>query len=1182
MVHIKKVEIYGFKSFGYRNIVVNMEKGMVCVTGPNGSGKSNILDAIIFALGENSPRNLRVDKLHSLFHDTGAEGKVHKLVRVSVSLDNTDRGVPLDSNTVTITREMPQEGESEYLLNGKKVPKSTITDLLEVVRAAPSRLNVVQQGMIMRIAELNSEERRKIIEDIMGLSYFDKKKEEAMAQLTEADRRLEVAMARMGEIRKRIDELEEERNDQLRFEHLEQDIRRLKAIKISNSIREARERLTTQKDVLAQRQSEAEALGRELEGVKTELSKLEEERKKFLQQVDVTTKSKAEVDTSISGLIVRFEQLKASVAAAEQRLKTIGETIPAMMKEKESMKKNASEMGTGIEEINARIRAHEERRNTVSSELQKLSDQIGELVKKQAAVREEETRLEHELGGLEERKGSISLAIATNSERARITSTMLDSNAKRLEQITAERQKLQSIVARLQGLGQEEQAKITSHGETIRRLAGRKSRTEQEVETASAMLEKAGEMAARYETRIKIAKDSHSEDYAIATLLDRSKDFGILGTVQQLIGWKKDHERAVLAVAASWMKALVVKDVGKMMRILEHARESKLPLLRMIPLDVVKMMGDETSKTIPTNETGTEGAIGFLADFATSNLTQNLAKFIFSDALLVESTNAAYELSKRGYRTVTLAGELFEPKASAVVLDLNTRITDLTKTILLGESVGDLKSSLDMLRKLIAKKKEAVRNIENRIAQAEAENVEAQKSLTSVDAQIENVQVSVQRFTKTLEEISSRIASLRAEQHRIGDAIRKLEAEREEVEAEVRGIRDRIGEFGSQAIARSVDGLNMQKTEVIARLEGIEREMREEFMVLSSRKAEVDTLLKRAGDIDLEIARLKQEAKEKAETMRGSGGEMQELEARLRETRDREQQIIDTSGNSVGILQEYDSKIKVHSDNERRLSRQLASVEKDIALSTKEINDLTLSEAKLLAELSEHGYRDLQEGFSTDIAVVELVREYDSIRGSINQLADKSYVQIIDGYRGMSSRKNQLESERNSIVRFIEDIEKEKKQIFMGAFEKVDKDVRHVFSTMTGGDGSAWLEIENPDDVFASGLTLLAQFPNKPARESTALSGGEKTITATTFLLALQSLKPSPFYLFDEIDAHLDAQNTERLMKIMQEKSRGGQIITVTLKDAIVAYAQLVHGVYARNGVSQVIRYRSSTIPVAS
>jgi chromosome segregation protein len=223
-VHIKKLEVYGFKSFGFKNTAVHFEKGLVAITGPNGSGKSNILDAIMFAIGENSPKTLRVDKFQSLFHDS--QNSNHRLIRVSLSFDNTDRGIPIDSDTVTLTRGIEgQNGESQYWLDDKKVTKTAIMELLEVVLAAPSKLNIVQQGMITRISELNSEERRKIIEDIVGLSYFDEKKAEALKQLDEADRRLEVAFARMGEIRKRIDELETERNEQLRYDQLDTELK---------------------------------------------------------------------------------------------------------------------------------------------------------------------------------------------------------------------------------------------------------------------------------------------------------------------------------------------------------------------------------------------------------------------------------------------------------------------------------------------------------------------------------------------------------------------------------------------------------------------------------------------------------------------------------------------------------------------------------------------------------------------------------------------------------------------------------------------------------------------------------------------------------------------------------------------------------------------------------------------
>jgi chromosome segregation protein len=205
LVYIKKLEIYGFKSFGFKNVVLNLERGLIAITGPNGSGKSNILDAIMFAIGENSPKLLRVDKFQSLFHDN--QDSTNRIIRVSLTFDNQDRGIPVDKDSIVLTREIEgQTGESQYYLNNKKVTKNIITELLEIVVATPNKLNIVQQGMITRISELNSEERRRIIEDIIGLSYFDEKKDEALKQLDASDRKLEVALARIGEIRKRIDE----------------------------------------------------------------------------------------------------------------------------------------------------------------------------------------------------------------------------------------------------------------------------------------------------------------------------------------------------------------------------------------------------------------------------------------------------------------------------------------------------------------------------------------------------------------------------------------------------------------------------------------------------------------------------------------------------------------------------------------------------------------------------------------------------------------------------------------------------------------------------------------------------------------------------------------------------------------------------------------------------------------
>ena len=336
MVYIKKLEIYGFKSFGFKNTVLHLNNGLVAVTGPNGSGKSNILDAIMFALGENSPKLLRVDKFQSLFHDS--ENSSHRLVRVNLSFDNSDRGIPIDMDTVSMSREMEgQTGESQYYLNGKKVSKNTILELLEIMVAVPNKLNIVQQGMITRISELNSEERRKVIEDIVGLSYFDEKKNESIKQLEESDRRLEVALARMDEIKKRINELEAERNDQLRYTFIESQLKRFKAIKYSNKIRYLKEEINNRDKLLATNESNLDVLSKNREELRKEIEKIDLEKSSFMNQVDASNKSKAHIDTKLTDVIYNIEREKAIIKEAKLRLAYIDERFTFIESEGEKI-----------------------------------------------------------------------------------------------------------------------------------------------------------------------------------------------------------------------------------------------------------------------------------------------------------------------------------------------------------------------------------------------------------------------------------------------------------------------------------------------------------------------------------------------------------------------------------------------------------------------------------------------------------------------------------------------------------------------------------------------------------------------------------------------------------------------------------------------------------------------------
>ncbi len=311
--------MFGFKSFPFKNTVVNFQPGLVSISGPNGSGKSNILDAIMFATGENRPSKMRVDKLKFLIHDIEGARRGPKMTRVSVNFDNSDRKIPIDSDSVTITREMDEKGENIYYLDKKKTQRSQILDLLDMANAGLHQLNAVQQGTVTRISEFNGEEKRKAIEDLIGMSYFDEKQKEASEQLKESDQRLQIVMAKMGEVQKRVFELEEERNIQLRNNLVSREINRFNAIEAAAKLKTITATKLSKERNLHALSSETKKFQEEREEIRKEHHKIDSDKKKFMNEVNAYNQSKATIDSELSATIQKSEKEKSEMETSKKR-----------------------------------------------------------------------------------------------------------------------------------------------------------------------------------------------------------------------------------------------------------------------------------------------------------------------------------------------------------------------------------------------------------------------------------------------------------------------------------------------------------------------------------------------------------------------------------------------------------------------------------------------------------------------------------------------------------------------------------------------------------------------------------------------------------------------------------------------------------------------------------------------
>jgi len=1169
LVHVKKVEIFGFKSFGFKNTTVLFEPGLVSISGPNGSGKSNILDAIIFAMGENKPKVMRVDKLRSLIHDI--EGARHgpKMARSSVHFDNSDRKIPVDNDVVEITRELDENGDNTYYLNKKKTQRSHILDLLDMANAGLGQLNAVQQGTVTRISEFTSEEKRKTIEDLIGLSYFDEKKSESIKQLDEADRRLEIALAKMGEIKKRIDELEEERNQKLRHDILERELNRYKAIAAANKMKIISAQKSAKEATLHGLTKEMTSLDDERTVLRGEIGVLESEKSTLMTVANDYSQAKATLDTEISSAMEQYEIDNSAISASKKRLEQINTRIPEIKTELDDIITARQDIDIQIKKIKDSIENTNVQKNKINADLEIIDLERNKILVEQSEAAVKKSEVDNKIKTLSSQLNDVKLKLSKVQNEKNESKLKIQSNSDKLIQLEKDIVELIDIELKLKSLTDNHTATISELKSRISKLKTRKLKIIHDMDELGFILEKSDKAANQYESKIKTVKGFMHEDYTVAKLKEDADKLGIDGLVYEMISWEKKYDRSVLAVSSDWIKAIVVKDFATLLGIAEFARSKKLPKLKIIPLDAIPKF----KFTLPKES----GIIGILSDFVKCNDAYFALKtFLFGNIILTESRESAYNLSQLGYKSVTLDGEYFEAKGGTVVIDINSKISKLTKLISMSSDIDGLFQSISLIKKYMLKKKHSLKKLDDSIQSYSERLSMSENSLTSVTENYSNLKSRITSAKNMKIQLTKRISVLTSRNTLIESEVSTHESHVESLLDRIAIVEQNYASGEQTRIASEISKINVKKSDIEKMYTTIMNEYRDKSSQLtivqtqdSREKSQISRLHDEENSLHLEHKQFETKIYE----LEKQKDPKREILERLRQ---KEQDLISTSGSSIGQLKEFDDKLKTLSEKDREYTKQINNFERKSDSLNRDLHDLVENEVKLQQILSAFGFDKDMDTFDVDSIVHGLTSELLSLN-ALNAKAPQTYLEVSYGYRSMSTRKNSLEEERNSIVKFIENIEKDKRQTFLDAFDQVDKEIRLIFNKMTGGN--AWLELQNEDDIFNSGISYLIQFPDKTKRESTSISGGEKTLAAIVFVLALQKLKPSPFYLFDEVDAHLDAPNAERLSIILEERSKESQFIMVSLKDSVIQKAKLIYGVFPKNGVSHVVTYKDKRMP---
>lgn len=1174
MPYIKKIEIKGFKSFGHKKVKVVLDRGFTAITGPNGSGKSNIIDAALFALGELSMRRLRAENSAKLiFHGSEqAEIRSAKKAKVLIQFDNQDGRIPVDTSTVTISREVGRDGQSVYRLNGRRSSRTHLLEVLSMAGISSTSQNIVLQGTITRLAEVSPIERRKIIEELVGIAQYDAEKAEAEEKLREADVAIRTAMGRIDEVQKRIDALERERNELLRQDFIQKEIEKFKAVKLSHEIAKIQQKLDDSSSQIDKVKTRVEKLRRLRHQLRTRRREIEGEwRKLSSEMVEEGGSRVLKIQIKIGELKSQITELKTKISSGKSSLeglrrvrKNNKEQHNSIQEEIQENRQRTRELKKKCENFSEEITQKQTEHDNLAAEATQLWENLGENSQRIREIEQELDRYYDKITHLKAEK-------AKSRETIKIRRRRLRSLRESKEGLKETFDDLQESIDKLKRVKEEQKKQLQNLKSTIEKKNSQKKAVGREIDQAGKIAETARESVIEFSTQRDLAEKIAAEREALNTieeLAELGAISGVYGKLRDLIEIEDTYEKALEVAASGWLDAMVVKDFDTAFTCTETLRRMKLGRIKMIPAQEMKKFESlEIPEEVEVDSTA-------LDCIECKDRYKSAVRFVFGDTLVVSSDEKALELSSEGYRTVTVDGDLYEA-GGGLESGYYRAPMNLSAIIPSTEAVESLDKAVAALKEHLSRRSEYIKSFEEEIDNARVEIARLSENISTLDSEIDRVKRSIGRTQNSLKKVNSRIT-------RYENRIKKEKTQIEIHNGKKKATSKEIGKLRKklEVLREKTDPGHIQEMEVERdRLAEEIISLRQKLGTFQTEKSTLQSQYKNvlkvgAKNAKIQLRKVEQQIKKvKKEVIEA----LQKKKSLQEEVRDLDKTRSELSETVLSAKEEA-KKFTAKMDN---IDKELGKLDSEYEPSDELLNELQLKNQTLSLKLEQRQNQLKQYGYEQPLEVTpsQVEDAETSLRmmkfeleriGAVNQLASVHYKEQISRYKKLSVRLNELEREKQAIVEFMEEVERKKRKVFKEAYKEINQNLQNYFSKVTGG-GSASLKLENLENPFSGGIDMIVQFPNKPSIVVSGASGGERSVAAVAFIFALKEYTPASFYIMDEVDAHLDAFHVSRLADLLREEAEKNQFIVITLKPEMVDKAQKVYGVYERNGVSNVI-----------
>ena len=1170
-MQLSKLEIKGFKSFGDK-AVINFDEGITGIVGPNGCGKSNIVDAIRWVLGEQKTKTLRSDKLENIIFNGTKTRKATQLAEVSLTFDNTKNILPTEYATVTITRRYYRSGESDYELNGVPCRLKDITNLFLDTGIASNSYAIIELKMVDDLLTDKDNSRRGLFEEAAGISKFRKRKKETLRKLEGTDADLDRVEDLLFEIEKNLKSLERQAKQAERYYKLKEDYK-------TASVELARISVKNQTDRFNRLTEEIERENDKKTSLTKQISELEAKLEK--QKLTLVEKEKvlSEAQKVLNEHVNQIRQYESDKKIKNERLRYLNDKSESLKEQISQDRKSNERAAFSIQSLRAEREIAQNQFIEVKTKLEELAEDKQTAADREQTTREETEALTSVVNAKQEEVYQISKTLEINEIQVAALKQQLEKASSDKSDQSAS---LMEFEEKLKIIKDELEAKRKAHQELLQNEENLQQRIENTENTIQQIKDETVDINRKLDARQNeysltksLVENLEGFPEAIKFLKKQTSWAKKAPLLSDLITCPDEYRVSIENYLEPYLNYYVVDSEAEAYRAINLLSEATKGKAHFFVLDSFKTYKGSKNKIFESAFPATE-----IMDY--DDKFKNLISHILDNVYMVDGDEKnipndpdSIFITKSGKVTKTrfsLSGGsvgLFEGKKIGRAKNLEKLEKEIKK---LGAQLTKINSSLS----------EKQAELENLKSKTQTERIESlaveinqlNENYISINTKQEQFSELIERADTNKEDLLKQIDHLQKstvelsprKQEEAGELI-KLQADLDQIKGELRVQREQLAEkstaYNQQNIyfhqqENRVKSLEQEISFKQTAFETSKERIEQNDKDLNKNEAEIKQLLETAEINDDQLVQMYAQKEELESKVNGAEKEYYGCRGDIEQTEKDQREIHHGRENVDNLLMELHNKLN-DTKLELNSTRERLSVEFSVDLE------------QIIQEKT--GSVDAE-----DVDIVELESEVVRIKekieriGPINPMAMEAYDEIKERHTFIIEQRDDLLKAKESLLTTIGEIDLVAKATFLESFAKIKENFIKVFRSLFTEEDDCDLILLDPENPLESSIDIIAKPKGKKPLSISQLSGGEKTLTATSLLFAIYLLKPAPFCIFDEVDAPLDDANIDKFNNIIKKFSKDSQFIIVTHNKRTMESTDVIYGItMIEQGVSRVV-----------